>query len=117
MRAQQARISATQVLVVAVCSAWVVRQTWAIIFEGGDGNGILLLPAVVLVVHMGSILTSGNRPALRLDALCLGLLFLAGTARDVTRITAYDLGSEAWSLVRVELSVGVLLLIVWRWTR
>jgi hypothetical protein len=115
--AQQERISITHVVVLAACAAWIAWQTWAIMFEGGDGNGILLLPAVVLVVHMGGILTSGNRPALRLDALCLGLLFLAGTVRDVTRITAYDLGSEAWSLVWVELSVGVLLLLVWRWTR
>lgn len=106
-----------QVVVLAACAAWIAWQTWAIVFEGSDGNGILLLPAMVLLVHMGNILHSGNRRAVRLDVLCLGFMFLAGTARDTVRICTFDLGGEAWPMVGSELLVGMLLLVWWSMSR
>ncbi len=114
---QQHGIPMMQYLVLGTCAGWIAVQVRSIVFEGGDGNGILLLPAMVLLVHMGSILHSGHRRAVRLDALALGVMFLAGTMRDVVRIAAYDVGTEIMPLVWLELGVGVLLLAVWRWTR
>jgi hypothetical protein len=102
----------TQFVVLAGCAAWIAWRTWGIVTGTDDGNGILLLPAIVILAHMGSVLN--NRRAVRLDALCLGILFLLGAMRDTTRILAMDLGDEGWIFTGIELLMGMLLLVGWR---